>query len=208
MQPKLDRIDPVKTGTSASAIQDRSDTYSDRQKIYPDGMPGWHMRPPTQRQLVPAQITHSISSSHLQLDSLSRRVIVVQRMRCNWALITCRLASQQYVGLATFDVTTRRTCSASCKRINALIKVDRAVEDCGDLSLPLHFCLLVSNRHLLFGFFFQITGVCNSNPGFELFDRIPDFWTEHCIPNIDALAESGTWNMSIIWRWHSVLCNI
>jgi len=29
-----------------------------------------------------SHITHSISSSHLQLESLSRRVMVLQRMQC------------------------------------------------------------------------------------------------------------------------------
>jgi len=43
-------------------------------------------------------------------------------------------------------------------------------------------CLFVSNRCLLFGFF-QISGVGNSIPGFELFDRIPHFLIEYCIPN-------------------------
>jgi len=61
---------------------------------------------------LPTHITHSISSSHLELESLSRRVMVLQRMQCNWALIMCRPASQLYVGLVTFDVDTRRTCSA------------------------------------------------------------------------------------------------
>jgi len=38
-----------------------------------------------------------------------------------------RPASQLYVGIAAFDVATRRTRSACCKRCNALIKVDRTV---------------------------------------------------------------------------------
>jgi len=62
-----------------------------------DGVPGWCLL---------SQITHSISSSHLQLESLSHRIIVVQRMWCNWALIIRRLTSQLDVGLATFDVAT------------------------------------------------------------------------------------------------------
>ena len=35
---------------------------------------------------LPTHITHSISSSHLQLGSLSCRVMVLQRMQCKWAL--------------------------------------------------------------------------------------------------------------------------
>jgi len=35
-----------------------------------------------------------------------------------------RLASQLHVSIAAFDVTTRRTRSAGCKRCNALVKVD------------------------------------------------------------------------------------
>jgi len=62
-----------------------------------DGVPGWCLL---------SQITHSISSSRLQLESLSHRIIVVQRMRCNWALIIRRLTSELDVGLATFDVAT------------------------------------------------------------------------------------------------------
>jgi len=42
---------------------------------------------------LPTQITHIVGSSCLQLESLSRRVIVLQRMQCNWALIMHRLAS-------------------------------------------------------------------------------------------------------------------
>jgi len=41
-----------------------------------------------------------------------------------------RLTSRLYVGIAAFDVATRRTHSASCKRCNALVelvKVDRTV---------------------------------------------------------------------------------
>jgi len=38
-----------------------------------------------------------------------------------------RLASQLNVGLVTFDDATQRTCSAGCKRINVLVKVDRTV---------------------------------------------------------------------------------
>jgi len=60
--------------------------------------------------------------------------ICLQRMRCNSALIIRRLASQLYVGLATFDVATRRTCSAGCKRINVLVKVYRTVWGCADLN--------------------------------------------------------------------------
>ena len=36
---------------------------------------------------LPTHITHSISSSYLQLESLSCHVMVLQRMQCNWALI-------------------------------------------------------------------------------------------------------------------------
>jgi len=77
----------------------------------------------------PSQITHSISSFHLQLESLSHRVIVLQRMRCNWALFMpmCRPASQLYVGLATIDVVTWHTCCACRKCSSVLVKVDRAV---------------------------------------------------------------------------------
>jgi len=94
-------------------------------------VPGWHtvLWPPTQRRPSPTQITHSISSSYLQLQSLSSRVIVVQIK--DWLY---RLTSQLYVGLAIFDVTTRRTCSAGCKCINMLIKVDCAVWGCADLN--------------------------------------------------------------------------
>jgi len=52
-------------------------------------------------------------------------IMVLQRMQCNWALIMRRPASQLYVGIAALDVATRRTCSAGCKRCNALVKVHR-----------------------------------------------------------------------------------
>jgi len=52
-------------------------------------------------------ITHNISSSHLQLESLSCCVMVLQRMQSDWALIMRRPASQLYVGIAAFDVATR-----------------------------------------------------------------------------------------------------
>jgi len=55
------------------------------------------------RRWLPTHITHSISSSHLQLESLSRHVMVLQRMQCNWALIMRRPASQLYVGIAAFE---------------------------------------------------------------------------------------------------------
>ena len=42
-------------------------------------------------------------------------------MQCNGALIICRLASQLHVGIATFDVTTQRTCSAGCT-VNAVTR--------------------------------------------------------------------------------------
>ena len=83
---------------------------------------------------LPTHITHSISSSHPQLESLSRRVMVSQKMQCNWALIMRRPASQLYVGIAAVDVANRRTRSAGCKRNNALVKVDRAVYGCADLN--------------------------------------------------------------------------
>jgi len=67
---------------------------------------------------LPTHITHSISSSHLQRESLSCCVMVSQRMQCNWALIMCRPASQLYVSIAAFDVATRHTRSAGCKRCN------------------------------------------------------------------------------------------
>jgi len=38
-----------------------------------------------------------------------------------------RPASQLYVGIAPFGVTTRRTRCAGCKLCNALVKVDRVV---------------------------------------------------------------------------------
>ena len=83
---------------------------------------------------LPTHITHSISSSHLQLKSLSRCVMVLQRMQCNWAPVMRRPASQLYVGIATFHVAAWRTRSASYKRCNALVKVDRAVLGCADLN--------------------------------------------------------------------------
>jgi len=43
-----------------------------------------------------------------------------------------RPASQLYVGIAAVDVANRRALSASCKRCNALVKVDRAVYGCAD----------------------------------------------------------------------------
>jgi len=57
---------------------------------------------------LPTHITHSISSSQLQLESLSCRVMVLQRMQCNCALIMRKPASQLYVGIADFDVAARR----------------------------------------------------------------------------------------------------
>jgi len=39
-------------------------------------------------------------------------------------------ASQRYVSIAAFDVATRSTRSAGCKRSNALVNVDRAVYGC------------------------------------------------------------------------------
>ena len=75
-------------------------------------------------RLLPIHITYSISSSHL---NLSHRVMVLQRMQCNRALIMRRPTSQLYVSIAAFDVATRRTHSAGCKRCNALVKVDRIV---------------------------------------------------------------------------------
>ena len=77
--------------------------------------------------ITPTHITHNISSSHLQLKSLSSRVMVLQRMQCNTALIMRRPASQLYVGIAAVDVANRSTRCAGCKRCNALVKVDRAV---------------------------------------------------------------------------------
>jgi len=38
-----------------------------------------------------------------------------------------RRAPQLYVGIAAFDVATRRTRSAGCKRCNTLVRVDHAV---------------------------------------------------------------------------------
>jgi len=46
------------------------------------------------------------------------------------ALIMRTPASQRYVGTAAFDVATRSTRSAGCKRSNALVNVDRAVYGC------------------------------------------------------------------------------
>jgi len=37
-------------------------------------------------------------------------------------------ASQLYVSIAAFDVATRHTRSAGCKRCTALVKVDRTVD--------------------------------------------------------------------------------
>jgi len=71
---------------------------------------------------LPTHITHSTSSSHLQLESLSRCVMVLERMQCNWALIMRRPTSQLYVGIATFDAAALRTRSASYKCCNALVK--------------------------------------------------------------------------------------
>jgi len=51
----------------------------------------------------------------------------------------CRLVSELYVGLATFDVATRHTCCAGCECISAFVKVNHAVYGSADLSLPLHF---------------------------------------------------------------------
>jgi len=68
------------------------------------------------------QIKLSISSSHLQLESLWCRVIVLQRMWCkNYAQARISAVCQP------FDVAAQRTCSAGCKRNNAFVKVDRVV---------------------------------------------------------------------------------
>jgi len=99
IQPNLDRIDPVKSAASALATRYRSDTNNDVRwtvRKYAQTMaatawvvagwvPGWHtvQRPPTQRQLLPTQITHSISSSHLQLKSLYSHVFVYK----GWGVI-------------------------------------------------------------------------------------------------------------------------
>ena len=78
---------------------------------------------------LPIHITHSISSSQLQLELLLSHVMVLQRMRCNWALIMRRPASQLYVSIAAFDVATRRTRSAGCKRCNMLVSQPEDVAD-------------------------------------------------------------------------------
>jgi len=67
---------------------------------------------------LPTHITHNISSSHLQLESLSHPVMVLQRMQCNWALIMHRPTFQLYVGIAAFDVATRH---------NALLVVNAVI---------------------------------------------------------------------------------
>ena len=42
-----------------------------------------------------------------------------------------RPTSHLYVSIAAFDVATRRTRSAGCKRRNALVKVNRSLGLCG-----------------------------------------------------------------------------
>jgi len=51
------------------------------------------------------------------------------RMRCNWALIMRRPASQLYVSIAAFDVATRHTRSAGCKCCNMLVSQREDVAD-------------------------------------------------------------------------------
>jgi len=73
IQPKLDRMNPVKSATFASVMQYRCDTTSDVRWTVRKHTPttaATPSRPPMGAS--PTQITYSISSSQLQLERLDR----------------------------------------------------------------------------------------------------------------------------------------
>ena len=102
------------------------------------------------------QIKLSISSSHLQLESLSRRVIVLERMRCkNYAHAHISAVCRPLMSL--LSVHALPVVNALTRRLKSTAR-SRAVQSfhCRCISI----CLLDSNRRSLFGFF-QITKVSN-----------------------------------------------
>jgi len=110
------------------------------------------------------QIKLNISSSHLQLESLSRRLIVLQRMRCkNYA--PARISAVCRPLMLLLSVHALPVVNALMRLLKSTVR-SRAMRifHCRCIFI----CLLDSNNRPLFGFF-QITGVGNSNPAFELF---------------------------------------
>jgi len=107
----------------------------------------------------------SISTSHLQRESLSCRLTVLQRMRCkNYA--QARISAVCRPLMSLLSVHALSVVNALTRWLKSTAR-SRAVQifHRGCISV----CLLDSNRRSLFGFF-QITEVSNWNPAFELFE--------------------------------------
>ena len=106
----------------------------------------------------------SISSSHLQLESLSCHLIVLQSIRRkNYA--QARISAVCRPLMSLLSVHAVPVVNALTRSLKSTTR-SRAVQifHCHCISI----CLLYSNRHSLFGFF-QITSIGNLNPAFELF---------------------------------------
>jgi len=156
IQPNLDRTDPVKLAASTWVIQYLSDTNSDvwwtvrKYTLTTDCV--W---PPTQWRLLPTQTTHSISSSHLQLESLSRCVIVVQRCSVieHWLCTGWRLSCMPALpplmlllsvhALPVVNALTRSLKSTACSRavwlLTIKIEFDPAIDSIWIQSIKIGF---------------------------------------------------------------------
>jgi len=174
-------LDPVKTVTSASAIRYPSDRNSGvRQTVrkytrttaaaaWVGGLSSDHPR--SRRSCRIDWIHHlrihsklSISSSHLRLESLSRHLIVSQMMRCkNYAQARISAVCRPLMSLLSVHALLVVNALTRSLKSTGRSKAVR-IFHCHCISV----CMLDFNRHSLFGFF-QITGVSNSNPAFELF---------------------------------------
>jgi len=111
------------------------------------------------------QIKLNISSSHLQLESLSRRLIVLQRMRCkNYAPTRISAVCRPLMLLLSVHALPVVNALTRLLKSTVRLRAMRIFHCC-----CIFICLLDSNNRSLFGFF-QITRVGNSNPAFELFN--------------------------------------
>ena len=95
------------------------------------------------------QIKLSISSSHLQLESLSCRLIVLQRMQCK-SYVQARISAACRPLMSLLGVHALPVVNALTRSLKWTAR-SRVVQTCHCRCISI--CLLYSNRRSLFGFF-------------------------------------------------------
>ena len=220
-------LDPVKTAASTLAIQYTSDRNSGvrrtvRKYIRTTAAAAWMVgglssdnRHSRGHQIdwihhLWIQIKLRISSSHLQLESLSCHLIVLQRMRCkNYTQARNSAVCRPLMSL--LSVCALLVVNALTRSLKSTVR-SRAVRifHCHCISV----CLLNSNCHSLFGFFFQITGVGNSNRAFKLFkflnQRLHPYRLFTLVVTADcACLKLMVWKLlqlQILWTFYPAAC--